>query len=103
MIAADHHGCRDAAGANELVDREARPGAVAVAEPADPSRKTLKRNLLGCHREPPLQERVVGKQPLQRAIDHLDIGGVAGEHGPPERADSAAEERPDIGRDEARV
>ena len=103
MIAADHHGRRDAAGANELVDREARPRTVAVAEPADPRRQALEGDLLGRHREPALQEDVVGEQPLQLAIDRLDVGGVAGEHGPPERADAAAEERPDIGRDEARV
>ena len=103
MIAADHDGRRDAAGADELVDREPRPRAVAVAEPADPRREALERDLLGRHREPPLQEDVVGKQPLQLAIDRLDVGGVAGEHRPPERADAAAEERPDIGRDEARV
>ena len=103
VIAADHDGRRDAAGADELVDREARPGTVAVAEPADPGRQALERDLLGRHREPALQEDVVGEQPLQLAIDHLDVGGVAGEHRPPERADAAAEERPDIGRDEARV
>ena len=38
VIAADHDRRRDGARADELVDREARFGAVAVAEPADPWR-----------------------------------------------------------------
>ena len=103
MIAADHHRGRDAAAADELVDREARFGAVAVAQPADARRQALERDLVGCHLEPPLQERVVGEQALQLAIDRRDVGGVAGKHRPPERTDAAAEERPNIGRDEARV
>ena len=103
MVATDHDGSRDAPGAHELVDREPCLGAVAVAEPADASRQALERNLLGCHREPPLQQDVVGEQPLQLAVDHLDVGRVTGEHGPPERPDPATEERPDIGRDKARV
>src|SRR5207253_7035711 len=32
-----------------------------------------------------------------------DVGRIAGERGPPERPDSAAEEGPNIGRDEAPV
>src|SRR5207247_8052219 len=53
--------------------------------------------------EPPLEERVVGEQLLQPCVDRRDILFVAGERGPAEGADAAAEERPDIGRDEARV
>ena len=103
MIAPDHHRGGDVSAPHELVDRQPRFGAIAVAEPADPRRKALERDLLGGHREPPLQEDVVGEQRLQLAVDHLDVRRVAGQRRPPERADAPAEERPDIGRDEARV
>ena len=103
VIAADHHGSRDAAGADELVDRESCARPIAVAEPADPRRQALEGDLVGSHREPALQEDVVGEQSLQLSIDCLDVGRVAREHRPAERADAAAEERPDIGRDKARV
>ena len=96
-------GRRDSPCTDELVDGEPRSCAISVPEPADPGRETLERNLLGGHRKPSLQEDVVGEQSLQLAVDHLDVGRVAGENGPPERADATAEERPDIGRDKARV
>ena len=50
-----------------------------------------------------LEQAVAGEQPPQLLVDGRDVGRVAGERCPPERADAAAEERPDIGRDEARV
>ncbi len=67
MIPADHHGRRHRPGADELVDREARLGPVAVAEPADAGRQALERDPLRCELEPALEERVVGEQLLQLA------------------------------------
>src|SRR5581483_5271160 len=103
VVAADHDRRGDATRANELVDREPRAGAVAVPEPADPSRKPLEGDPGGRDLEPPLQERVVREELLQSFVDGGDVAGIAGEGGPAERADPAAEERADIGRDEARV
>ena len=103
MIAADDHRGRHRARAHELVDRQARSGAVAVAEPADPRRQPLEGDPLGCQLEPSLEQGVVGEEPPQLLVDDGDVGRVAGQRRPPERTDAAAEERPDIGRDEARV
>ena len=103
MIATDHDRCRDDAGANELVDREARFGAVAVAEPADPRRQPLERDALGSELQPAQEQRVVGEQAPELVVDGRDVGRVAREGCPSEGADAATEERPDIGRDEARV
>ena len=103
VVAADHDRRRDCARADELVDREARPGAVAVAEPADPRRQPLEGDALGSELQPAQEQRVVGEQPPELVVDRRDVGRVARESGPPEGADAAAEERPDIGRDEARV
>ena len=103
MVAPDHDRCRDGARANELVDREAGPGAVAVAEPADPGRQPLEGDALGRELQPAQEQRVVGEQAPELVVDRRDVGRVAREGGPPEGADAATEERPDIGRDKARV
>jgi hypothetical protein len=58
---------------------------------------------LRCELEPPLKELIVGKELLEPRVDRCDVTLVAREGGPPERPDAATEERPDIGRDEARV
>ena len=103
VIPADHHRRRHRTGANERVDRKARLGPIAVAEPADPRRKPLERDPLGRHLEPPLQELVVREELPQLAVDRRDVRRIAGERGPAEGPDPAAEERSDIGRDESRV
>ena len=103
VVAPDHDGRRDRARADELVDREPRLGAVAVAEPADPRGQALEGDPLGGELEPALEQRVVGEEPPELVVDRRDVGRVARERRPAEGADAAAEERPDIGRDEARV
>ena len=55
----------------------AGPGAIAVAEPADPRRQPLDRHLLGGQAQPALEALVVGKELGQRAVDARDVGGVA--------------------------
>ena len=103
VVASDHDRRRDAARADELVDREPRAGAVAVAEPADPRRQALEGDPRGRELEPATEQHVVREEPRELAVDLRDVAGIAGEGGPPERPDAPAEERPDVGRDEARV
>ena len=103
VVAPDHDRRLDAAGPDEVVDRKPRPRTVAVAEPADPRGQPLERDPLRRQLEPPLQQLVAGEEPPQRLVDHRDVGRVPGQHCPAKRPDAAAEERPDIGRDEARV
>ena len=103
VVAPDHDRRLDAPAADELVDREARLRAVAVAEPADPRRQPLERDPLGRELEPALQELVVREELAQRLVDRRDVGRVPGQRCPAKRPDAATEERPDIGRDEARV
>src|SRR5262249_16398650 len=93
----------DAARADELVDREPRACAIAEPEPADPGGQSLERDPGGRKVEPTLEGAVLRKQLLQRRVDRRDVARLPGERRPPERADPPAEERPDIGRDEARV
>ena len=56
-----------------------------------------------CELEPALQKEVVREELAQRPVDRCDVVRIPREHGPAEGADAAAEERPDIGRDKARV
>ena len=103
MVAPDHDRRRNRAAADEFVDRKPSAGAVAVAEPADPRRQALEGNALGRELEPPLEEGIVGEEPPQVLVDDSDVGRVAGESSPSKGPDPTAEERSDIGRDEARV
>ena len=103
VIAADHDGRLDLAGPDELVDREPGAGAIAVAEPADPRRQALEGDALGRQLEPALEQRRRPGRARAASRRWRRCPPVAGERRPAERPDAAAEERPDIGRDEARV
>jgi hypothetical protein len=103
MVATDRDRGAHAPAAYELVDRQPGNRTVAEAEPADPRGEPLERHALGCQLEPALKERIVREELPQRVVDRGDVGWVARERGPPERSDTTTEERPDIGRDEARV
>ena len=83
----------------------ARPASARSPSPSQQIRagKPLERHPLGRQIEPALQRLVPWKELPQRLVDHVDVGRVPREHRPPERPDTAAEERPDIGRDESRV
>ena len=89
--------------ADELVDREAGLRAVAVAEPADARRQALEGDALGGELEPALEEEVVREEAPQRPVDRCDVLRIPRQHRPAEGPDASAEERSDIGRDEARI
>ena len=76
---------------------------LAVAEPADPCRQPLVRDPIARHPDPP-GERLVLRELLEdRAVGRRDVGRVARQRRPPERAFPLAEQRPDVRRDEPRV
>jgi hypothetical protein len=58
---------------------------------------------LGCEVEPTLEEAVIREETAERPVDRCDVLRISRENRPPERPNPAAEERPDIGRDKARV
>ena len=76
---------------------------VAKPHPADARRQSLELDALAGHVEPPVQMRAVGHQLLHLGIGLVDVLRIARERGPAERPDTAAEQRPDIGRHEARI
>ncbi len=101
MVAADDDRRLDDALPDQIVEGEAEPGAIAEADPADARRQTLEGDALGRHVEPGVQMGVVGDQLLHLGVGGGDVGRIAGESGPAEGTDAAAEQRPDIGRHEA--
>ena len=76
--------------------------AVAQPDPADARRQALELDALPGHVEPVVQMRVVRHQLLHLGVGAVDVLGIARQRGPAERPDAAAEQRPDIGRHEAR-
>jgi hypothetical protein len=54
VVPPDHDRCLDLTRANELVDRQSRPCAVAVPEPADPGGQALERHAIRRQLQPPL-------------------------------------------------
>ena len=96
-------GALDLAGPDELVEGEPGPRALAVAEPADPGRQALERDPRLGHLDPAMQAGVVGEQLEDGPIGPEDVGRVAGQRGPAERAATLAELRPDEGGHEARI
>src|SRR6185436_14559576 len=90
------------AGPDELVEREANLGPVAVAEPADPGRETLEFHPLLGELDPPPEIGIVLHDLEDAPVGRRDVLRIAGERDPAERALPDAEERPDVGRNEPR-
>src|SRR5438045_716640 len=102
MIAPDYDRRLDLAARDHLVERKPEPMAVAEPDPADARRQALKLDARLRHVEPLMQVRVVRHQLLDARIGAKDIFRVTRQRGPAERADTAAEQRANIGRHEAR-
>ena len=77
--------------------------ALAVAEPADPRRQALERDPLARQLDPAPDVRLVAEQVEDRAVGRGDVGRVARQRDPAERPLALAEQRPDVGGDEAGV
>ena len=101
MVAADDDRGADFAVADHLVEGEAEAVALAEADPADARRQALEGDPLARHVEPAVEVRIVGDQLLHALVGAVDVLGIARQRDPAERADAAAEQRPDIGGDEA--
>ena len=77
--------------------------AFAVAEPADPRRQALEGDPLAGHLDPPVQTLVVGELVEHRLVGRGDVGWIAGQRHPAERALALAEQRTDVRGEEARI
>src|ERR1700691_3497718 len=68
--------------------------ALPEADPADSRRQPLKLDSRASHVEPAMKMRIVRDQLSDLRIGFVDVLGIAGEGGPTERSDAAAEQRP---------
>ena len=102
MIAADHDRCRQLAAADHFVKRQAQPGALSQADPADPGRQPLEADALSGHIQPVVEVFVVGDQLFNFRVGAVDILRIAGKRRPAEWANTPAEQRTNIGGNKAR-
>ena len=86
---------------DEIVERDAEPRALALPEPADARRQSLKLDPLLRERDPATQMLVVRKQLEHQLVGARDVLRIAGERDPAERSLPLAEERPDVLGDES--
>src|ERR671923_1462611 len=102
MVAANYDRRCQLSSCDEIVERDAKRGALPLAEPADARGKTLKVHLLARECDPLAQMPVVREELEHELIRASEVGWVSRERDPPERPLSFAEERPDVRRDESR-
>ena len=97
MIAADDDRRLDDAAPDQIVDRQAEARALAVAEPEDARRQSLERDALARQPDPAaerLRRRRTSRAPASSVA--CDVGRIAGQRRPAERALALAEQRADV-------
>ena len=87
---------------HHLVEREAREVPLAQTQPADARGKALERDPLPGHRKPAMEMRVVREEFRHLAIGLVDVFRIARQRDPAKRSLAFAEERADVGGNEAR-
>jgi hypothetical protein len=101
MVAAQHDGRGQIAAGDHLVEAQAGQVALAVAEPADAGGQALEVDLLLREFYPPGEGLVLRELLEDGLVGRGDVLRVAGQRGPAERALALAEQRADVGGDEA--
>ena len=96
-------GGRHLAGAHHLVEAQAQAVALAVAQPADAGGQALEGDPLAGQGDPAVEGLVVGELLEHGPVGGGDVGGVAGQGHPAERPLALAEQRADVGGQEAGV
>ena len=101
MIPAHHHGRLDFAFRHQVVERQAKFVALAVAQPANSRRQTLKFDAFLRQLDPASQMFVLREHLQHQSIRPRNIGSLSGKRRPAERSLAFAEQRPDICRHKA--
>src|SRR5512133_740901 len=100
MIATDYNGRFDFAAPHQLVYGNAKLSALAVAEPANTRRQSLKMDPLFRELHPARQNRVFRKEFERQNVGARDVLGIPTQSNPAERTLSLAKKRPDVLRNE---
>src|SRR5699024_5147861 len=80
----------------------AQPITVTKANPTDAGWQPLEADAFSGHVQPVMQVWIVWDQLLDLGVGPVDVLRIAGQGRPAERADAAAEQRPNVGRYKAR-
>ncbi len=102
MIAAEDDRRLHIAALHQVVEPHAGQVPLAISEPADAGRQALEMDLLPGHADPAGKRLVLREEIEYRRVGSGDVGRVAREGSPPERAPALTEQRPDVCRHEAR-
>src|SRR5713226_5263877 len=101
VVAADHDGRLDRAGADELVEANTRARTLAIAKPADSRRQALELHLLTGRLDPAHQRGVVGELLDHGAVGDGNVLRVARQRNPAKGSFAFAEQWTDVGGHEA--
>src|SRR2546426_5271425 len=96
VISADCDRRRDVARCDQLIDGDAKLGAIRLSKPTDAGGKPLKFYLLLRERDPAAQMLVVGKQLERQIVRALDVFRISRERHPTERALPFTKQRSDV-------
>src|SRR5947209_10864786 len=101
MVAANHHRSFDLPLPDQIIDGQAKLGTLAIAQPADARRESLKFNALAGEVNPAVKDAVLGEKFQHQIIGYGNVSGIAGKRCPAEGAASFTEEWTNIGWHEA--
>src|SRR5260370_17640983 len=96
MIPAHHYGCLDFAFRHQVVERQAKLVALAVAQPANSRRQTLEFDALLRQLDPASQMLLLREHLQHQLVRPCNIGSFSVKDGPAERSFAFAKQRPDI-------
>src|ERR1019366_3113996 len=85
-----------------IVNRQSKPRALAVSQPADASRQSLKLDALASQFNPAAQAAILRKKFKHKIVGNRDIRSLARKRHPPERPAPFAKQRTNIRRNESR-
>src|ERR1700683_3734731 len=101
MVAANDDRRLQLAACDHGVESKPKPMPIAQPHPADARRQPLKLDALARHVEPAMQMRIRRDELLHFLIRSVNILRVTRQRDPAKGANTATEERPDVGRDKA--
>src|SRR6476469_3264182 len=102
MITADHDRCADLAGCDQVIESQAGLVPLAITKPADSRRQPLEADLVASTTHPFVQPIIVWEETHHSLVGGFDVGWIAGQRHPAERALALTKQRPDVGRHETR-
>src|SRR5690606_19685357 len=100
VVPREGYGAAQATLRHRALDHARQTRALPVRQPGDAGREALVPEVPPGHGDPALDHLVLGERVEDHLVDRVDVALVARHGDPPERAEAAAEEGPDVAGDE---